>query len=128
LQLAVFPAQKIRNRNYCVCIKLYSLSWELWNGICLIPIGSLIWSLITRGELALFNLEIKKKSGSSIDLDIHYSKVYSSEQSLLFKKFQKMNNILRYWSFFSIQEKFSVFHLIRVVFFPKSLEILQKFN
>ena len=32
-----------------------------------------------RREQALFNLEIKKKSGSSINPDIHYSKVPSSE-------------------------------------------------
>ena len=33
-----------------------------------------------RGEQAIFNLEIKKKSGSSINPDIHYSKVPSSER------------------------------------------------
>jgi len=42
--------------------------------ISLIPI-SFIWRLIITGEQALFNLEIKKKSGSSIDPDIHHSKV-----------------------------------------------------
>ena len=31
-----------------------------------------------RGEQAIFNLEIKKKSGSSINPDIHHSKVPSS--------------------------------------------------
>ena len=31
-----------------------------------------------RGEQALFNLEIKKKSGLSINPDIHHSKVFSS--------------------------------------------------
>ena len=31
-----------------------------------------------RGEQAIFNLEIKKKSGSSINPDIHHSKVFSS--------------------------------------------------
>ena len=31
-----------------------------------------------RGEQAIFNLEIKKKSGLSINLDIHHSKVFSS--------------------------------------------------
>ena len=41
------------------------------NGISLIRIGSFIWRLITTGEQAFINLEIKKKSGSSIDLDIH---------------------------------------------------------
>ena len=30
------------------------------------------------GEQAIFNLEIKKKSGSSINPDIHHSKVPSS--------------------------------------------------
>ena len=32
-----------------------------------------------RGEQAIFNLEIKKKSGLSINPDIHYSKVFSSD-------------------------------------------------
>ena len=32
-----------------------------------------------RGEQALFNLKIKKKSGLSINPDIHHSKVFSSE-------------------------------------------------
>ena len=31
-----------------------------------------------RGEQAIFNLEIKKKSGLSINPDIHHSKVPSS--------------------------------------------------
>ena len=51
---------------------LFHQSWELQNRI------SLIWRLITRGEQALFNLEIKKKSGSSINPKIHHSKVPSS--------------------------------------------------
>ena len=33
-----------------------------------------------RGEQAIFNLEIKKKSGLSLNPDIHHSKVFSSEQ------------------------------------------------
>ena len=33
-----------------------------------------------RGEQAIFNLEIKKKSGLSINPDIHHSKVFSSAQ------------------------------------------------
>ena len=41
-----------------------------------------MWRLITRGEQAIFNLEIKKKSGSSLNPDIHYSKVPSSEFSM----------------------------------------------
>ena len=35
-----------------------------------------------RGEQALFNLEIKKKSGSSVNSDIHHSKVPSSDISI----------------------------------------------
>ena len=34
--------------------------------------------IIFRGEQAIFNLEIKKKSGSSINPDIHHPKVPSS--------------------------------------------------
>ena len=34
-----------------------------------------------RGEQAIFNLEIEKKSGLSINPDIHHSKVFSSEPS-----------------------------------------------
>ena len=37
------------------------------------------WGLITIGEQALFNLEIKKKSGSSITPHIHHSKVSRSD-------------------------------------------------
>jgi len=48
----------------------------------LIPIGYLIWRLITRGEQALFNLEIKKKRRSSINPDIQHSKVPSSDKYL----------------------------------------------
>ena len=33
-----------------------------------------------RGEQALFNLKIKKKSGLGINPDIHHSKVFSSDQ------------------------------------------------
>ena len=33
-----------------------------------------------RGEQAIFNLEIKKKSGLSLNPDIHHSKVFSSAQ------------------------------------------------
>jgi len=48
------------------------------NGISLILIGYLFWRLKMRGEQAIFNLEIKKKSGLSINPDIHHSKVFSS--------------------------------------------------
>ena len=36
-----------------------------------------------RGEHAKFNLEIKKKSGLSLNPDIHHSKVFSSELGTL---------------------------------------------
>ena len=44
--------------------------------------SSQLWRLKTRGEQAIFYLEIKKKSGSSINPDIHHSKVPSSELKL----------------------------------------------
>ena len=31
------------------------------------------------GEQAIFNLQIKKKCGLSLNLDIHHSKVFSSD-------------------------------------------------
>ena len=34
-----------------------------------------------RGKQAIFNLEIKKKSGLSINPDVHHSKVFSSEHT-----------------------------------------------
>ena len=36
-----------------------------------------------RGEQAIFNLEIKKNSGLSIDPDIHHSKVFSSDYFII---------------------------------------------
>ena len=35
-----------------------------------------------KGEQAIFNLEIKKKSGLSINPDIHHSKVFSSDRKI----------------------------------------------
>ena len=52
-----------------------SLSPELKTEI---PICWLIWRLNSWRKQAIFNLEIKKKSGSSINPDIHHSKVPSS--------------------------------------------------
>ena len=52
---------------------MLDLSWK--HGSSLIPIGKLIWRLIPRREKALFNLEIKKKRRSNLDLDIHHSTV-----------------------------------------------------
>ena len=57
-----------------------------------------------RGEQAIFNLEIKKKSGLSINPDIHHSKVFSSDNIKIFyhcktwryKSFKQKN-----WIFFS---------------------------
>jgi len=37
-----------------------------------------IWSLNSCGEQAIFKLDIKKKSGLSLNPDIHHSKVFSS--------------------------------------------------
>ena len=34
-----------------------------------------------RGEQSIFNVEIKKKSGLSINPDVHHSKVFSSEHT-----------------------------------------------
>ena len=62
-------------------LKFFEIKSELntFKRISLIPIGYLIWRSITRGEQAIFNLEIKKKSGSSLNPDIHNSKVPSSD-------------------------------------------------
>jgi len=43
-----------------------------------------------RGEQAIFNLEIKKKNGLSINPDIHHSKVFSSDDDMIFR--DPMNN------------------------------------
>ena len=49
-----------------------------------------------RGEQAIFNLEIKKKSGLSINPDIHHSKVFSSDSALaLIFKFKSAD--IGYW-------------------------------
>ncbi len=67
---------------------------NLRKGLDLILVCYLIWRLITRGEQAIFNLRIKKKRRSSIDLDIHHSKVFSSESwSLIFLHFEN------WWSY-----------------------------
>ena len=47
-----------------------------------------------RGEQAIFNLEIKKKSGLSINPDIHHSKVFSSG---IFRCFYFLNFVISYW-------------------------------
>ena len=56
-----------------------------------------------RGEQAIFNLEIKKKSGLSINPDIHHSKVFSSEQNLIFIQFWKsMTFFIKTANFFDL--------------------------
>ena len=45
-----------------------------------------------RGEQAIFNLEIKKKSGLTINPDIHHSKVFSSGQ-FVFTMVKKISQI-----------------------------------
>ena len=52
----------------------------------LISIGISIWRLIRRGEQAIFNLKIKKKSESSINPDIHHSKIPSSDHIVIFDR------------------------------------------
>jgi len=54
--------------------ELKTLEWDILNPDRIIN----IWRLKMRGEQAIFNLEIKKKSGLSINPDIHHSKVFSS--------------------------------------------------
>ena len=48
------------------------------------------------GEQAIFNLEIKKKSGLSLNPDIHHSKVFSSE----FIANLDLQNMLHYFNRF----------------------------
>ena len=50
-----------------------------------------------RGEQAIFNLEIKKKSGLSLNPDIHHSKVPSSEQSNMKNFAGKKVKIYLFW-------------------------------
>ena len=53
--------------------ELKTLEWDILNPDQLINLR-----IITREERALFNLDIKKKRISNIDLDIQHSKVFSS--------------------------------------------------
>ena len=45
-----------------------------------------------RGEQAIFNLEIKKKSGLSINPDIQHSKVFSSDNLRRMNHFESLNS------------------------------------
>ena len=58
--------------------ELITLEWDILNPDRIIN----LW-LKMRGEQAIFNLEIQKKSGLSINPDIHHSKVFSSELKTL---------------------------------------------
>jgi len=44
-----------------------------------LKIKLLLWSVNSCGEQAIFKLDIKKKSGLSLNPDIHHSKVFSSD-------------------------------------------------
>ena len=52
-----------------------------------------------RGEQAIFNLEIKKKSGLSINPYIHHSKVFSSGLSdkLINRRCDDLSEIIQNW-------------------------------
>ena len=56
-----------------------------------------------RGEQAIFNLEIKKKSGLSINPDIHHSKVPSSGKIAVEQKNIQGKYVDRYLNIFFTQ-------------------------
>ena len=63
---------------YClfnICPELKTLEWDILNPDRIINLEI----KNERRTSAIFNLEIKKKSGLSINPDIHHSKVFSSE-------------------------------------------------
>ena len=60
--------------HFLMDTELKTLEWDILNLDLLINLEI----NNKRGEQALFNLEIKKKRRSSIDLDIHHFKVFSS--------------------------------------------------
>ena len=51
-----------------------------------------------REEQAIFNLEIKKKSGLSINPDIHHSKVFSSVKLRMMWHKKIMTATVEFWS------------------------------
>jgi len=55
--------------------ELKTLEWNILNPNLLINL-----EINNKGDQALFNLKIKKKKRLSIDLDIHHSKVSSSDK------------------------------------------------
>ena len=68
-----------------------------------------------RGEQAIFNLEIKKKSGLSINPDIHHSKVFSSactcRGSIYKEVFDKTEDFMPYIEFLNTFSSFSAVRL-----------------
>ena len=58
--------------------ELGTFKWDILN-----PDRLFNLEINNRGEQALFYLKIKEKRRSSIDLDIHHSKVFSSVQIIL---------------------------------------------
>ena len=58
-----------------------------------------------RGEQAIFNLKIKKKSGLSINPDIHHSKVFSSGYIRQNGTVQRINLCIMFMKFENFQEK-----------------------
>ena len=69
-------------QKFIIRSELKTLEWDILN-----PDRLIIWRLITRGEQALFNLEIKKKSGFILNPDIHLLKVPSAEHFSICKDF-----------------------------------------
>ena len=76
-----------------------------------------------RREQAIFNLEIKKKSGLSINPDIHHSKVFSSGNTEI--KFHFIIKNVRFTSLVSILQ---LFPRIFVIFFLNLLKIVKLIN
>ena len=79
---------------------------------------------MTREEQALFNLEIKKKSGLSINPDIHHSKVLSSvDKRVIIKSFLFLNDSSLRIKFFFVKNQNilkEMFMFIRIHFFKRA--------
>ena len=74
-----------------------------------------------RGEQAIFNLEIKKKSGLSLNPDIHHSKVLSSDKALQFDpSTSKMSLSILIWT---IKHYFFYFFLFHMILFVDAFKI-----
>ena len=85
---------------------------------------------MTREEQALFNLEIKKKSGLSINPDIHHSKVLSSvDKRVIIKSFLFLNDSSLRIKFFFVKNQNilkEMFMFIRIHFFKGQIRIKMK--